>query len=378
MARRIVLEGLEPQVMLVEELAENEHHLQEKLKEHADLLPVDEFGWSGPLMVVGRETRLPSGAVDLIGVTPSGEILVAEFKTRPQNTDFRGAVAQALDYGADLWRMTPEQFDTSVVDPYFNGRYCPEGDPRRGMRTLLEAADVTWHTTWDDEDREAFPARVRVALERGHVHYAVVAQRFTPAMERTIEYLNEISTGPTFYLVELIRFASGTYVAYEARTVVKPKARRGEASQTLDMERFLELEPVPAHQRLLRELLEFARSQQLAIEFGTGGLSIRAHGPDRAEPISIGWLFPSTTRLGFQGLRGVALGFPRQHADPATKRFAPALAAYRDRLAIIPGAVPATAAKLDAVTFTHGEAARADQEIKDALAQISEAASALA
>jgi hypothetical protein len=42
-------------------------------------------------MVVGRETALPSGRVDLLAVTPTGDVLIIEFKTGPQNptTDAR-------------------------------------------------------------------------------------------------------------------------------------------------------------------------------------------------------------------------------------------------------------------------------------------------
>jgi len=40
---------------------------------------------------------------------------LAEFKTGPQNPDFRHALAQAVDYGADLWGMTPDEFDATVA-----------------------------------------------------------------------------------------------------------------------------------------------------------------------------------------------------------------------------------------------------------------------
>ena len=111
----LVTEASKASPVLTEVVADDEQMLQERLKLHPELIPVDEFGWSSPLMVVGRETRLPSGAIDLVGIAPSGEILLAEFKTGPQNPDFRAALAQAIDYGSDLWGMTYDEFEATVV-----------------------------------------------------------------------------------------------------------------------------------------------------------------------------------------------------------------------------------------------------------------------
>ena len=101
--------------ILTEALADDEAQLQELVKDNPDLIPIEEFGFEDNLMVVGREARLPSGAVDLVGVTRNGNILVMEFKTGPQNSDFRHALAQLLDYGSDLWELDYEEFEISVA-----------------------------------------------------------------------------------------------------------------------------------------------------------------------------------------------------------------------------------------------------------------------
>ena len=51
--------------------AENELELQELIKDDPDLLPIEEFGFDPPVMVVGRETRLKYGAADLVLLTRS-------------------------------------------------------------------------------------------------------------------------------------------------------------------------------------------------------------------------------------------------------------------------------------------------------------------
>ena len=116
MPRKMVIESSEGKhTLLSETLAENEEQLQEFVKANPDLRPVEEFDMTGPVMVVGRETGLASGAVDLVALARSGDLLVIEFKTGPQNSDFRAALAQLLDYGADLWQMTFEEFEQAVA-----------------------------------------------------------------------------------------------------------------------------------------------------------------------------------------------------------------------------------------------------------------------
>ena len=79
MARKIMVQredGSRP--VLTEVLAEDEVQLQELMKENPDLLPIEEFGMVGPLMVVGRETTLPSGYVDLACLSRGGDLLLIE------------------------------------------------------------------------------------------------------------------------------------------------------------------------------------------------------------------------------------------------------------------------------------------------------------
>lgn len=70
--------------MLTEIFADDEAQLQEIVKDNPDLLPVVEFGMAGPLMVVGRETMLSSGYVDLVCLSQGGDLLLVEFKTGPK------------------------------------------------------------------------------------------------------------------------------------------------------------------------------------------------------------------------------------------------------------------------------------------------------
>ena len=64
---------------LIEAPAENEHHLQEVMKNSPTLLPVDDLGITGPLLVVGREASVASGSIDLVGAVPSGDLVLTVY-----------------------------------------------------------------------------------------------------------------------------------------------------------------------------------------------------------------------------------------------------------------------------------------------------------
>lgn len=76
MVRQMVVEAGDGRVHLQEVLADIEAELQDKLQRHPERLPLEELELQGPLFIVGRETSLPSGAVDLVGIARNGAILV--------------------------------------------------------------------------------------------------------------------------------------------------------------------------------------------------------------------------------------------------------------------------------------------------------------
>ena len=100
--------------VLTEISADNEAQLQDLVRDTSDLIPTEEFGEEHSYFVVGRETNLPSGSVDLVGLTRGGDVIIIELKTGPQNSDFRRVLAQLLDYGSDMWRMSLDVFESTV------------------------------------------------------------------------------------------------------------------------------------------------------------------------------------------------------------------------------------------------------------------------
>ncbi len=142
MGRKIIVTSPTGQLPVLEEVkAHDEAQLQELLKAHPGLLPLEDLGLAAPAIVVGRESVLDSGRIDLVLLANGGELVLVEFKTGPQNPDFRECLAQLLDYGSDLWGMTLEDFDTRVARRYFSGPHFPQDGLPAPLS--LEAAATT-------------------------------------------------------------------------------------------------------------------------------------------------------------------------------------------------------------------------------------------
>ena len=297
-------------------------------------------------MVVGEETRLPSGAIDLAGITRGGRLVVVEFKTGPQNADFRSALAQLLDYGSDIWQMSLDSFEATVAVRYFTSDRCRD-DRVRGMRTLEEAAKATWGDL-SDEEWLALRDRLTLQLASGTFEYVLAAQRFTEPTLKTMEYLNAMSNGPRFYAVEVVRFEGDGVSAFESRTALKPPRRPPPTS--VDESSFLDSIDDPEYRAALEVLFDASRGLDLRIEWGSRGCSIRLPTAYRSEPVSIAWLFPPG-RTGYMGLTGFNLGF-----NPGTAELVPdartALDAYVEAVAELSGAEPVRATALKAYSLS--------------------------
>src|SRR4030042_166066 len=82
---------------------EKEGYLQNYIHENPESIPVYEIEEDKKLFVVVREFSTESGPIDALAIDKDGDIYVVETKLY-KNPDKRIVVAQALDYGASLWR----------------------------------------------------------------------------------------------------------------------------------------------------------------------------------------------------------------------------------------------------------------------------------
>lgn len=326
-------------VVLTHVAADNEAQLQAELMKHPQLLPLDDLGLpGGPALVVGRESTLDAGRVDLLLLARTGDLLLVEFKTGPQNPDFRAALAQLLDYGSDLWGMTIEEFDTRVVIPYLTGPHHPS----TGTLTSLEAAVAKEWGDQADDDAVSWNDRLATQLRDGAFQYVTVAQRFTPSMLRTLQYLNATSKVARFSAVELVRFAGGGREAFEARVVAAAEAPTSRPQAKAALAGVDGLVAAITNDEYRHALIDFfeglAGVDGLAVFWGTSGCSLRVPVPGRS-PLSVGWIFPPGAP-SWMGLTDVTLGWDEgSQGLVLAPNHRDALEAYRASLTQIAGGV---------------------------------------
>jgi hypothetical protein len=354
MGRKIIVTSPAGQLPVLEEVkAHDEAQLQDLVKAHPELLPLEDLGLTGPALVVGRESVLDSGRIDLVLLGNGGELILVEFKTGPQNPDFRGCLAQLLDYGSDLWGMTLEDFDTRVARKYFSGPHFPH-DALPAPLSLEAAATMAWGGGQDDavDWRE----RLLSQLRDGSFHYIAVAQRFTRPVLRTVEYMNATMKAARFSAVELVRFSGGGYGAFEARFVAgagpSSTPAAGSKASLAGIDEFVQSVTDDDYRHVLQDLFEaFAKIDDLTVFWGTTGCSLRVAIRGRS-PLSVGWLFPPGPQR-WMGLTDVTLGW---YEDANGLALSPggqdALNTYRARVEALTGGAPAKSASIQGHTFS--------------------------
>ncbi len=99
MKRKALLRDGEEFIVLEESDFTAELALQEALKRNPETIPVGDLELD-QVVVVGRETGLPAGSIDLLLVDSEGRVLLVETKLSTNRELRRQVVAQLLDYGA--------------------------------------------------------------------------------------------------------------------------------------------------------------------------------------------------------------------------------------------------------------------------------------
>lgn len=373
MPRRVRVEGLDGGGFdLVEVPHKSEADLQAMLRDNPQLIPSDDLGLDGDLVVVGRETTLASGAIDLLCLSRSGELVLVEFKTGPQNPEFRHALAQVIDYGSDLWRLGLDDFDRGVVQPYLASRHCvPE---YKEAKDLAAVARIGWNLHDDEYDQLA--ERLTAVLTTGDFKYVVAAQRFTPAMRTSLDYLNATMRYGQFFLVEVVLLTGKELSAYVAQVVAEPAIQSQTTKRAIGQANeadFLAALADEAYRDALRDLLSRCETLGLVVAWHDKGASIRIENPDTNEPLSVGWILPAGSQ--WSGARFASFGVDRGSLK-ARPTIEEPIDRYVERIKGISAGKPASAS-LDARTFVPTAFPAVKDEVVAALEELVQAVAEL-
>jgi hypothetical protein len=265
--------------------------------------------------------------------------------------------------------MTVNDFESGVVQRYLEGPYCLP--IYKSCGTLRGLAELAWPS--DEFDWDEFVDRLATVLSDGDFHYVVAAQKFTPQMTRSLEYLNATVRVGHYHLVQMIQFHGQDMTAYAAQSIMTiSRTPQTSARGRIDEASFLDTIDDAAYRDALSDIFDSCRALGLTFGWGTTGSSIRMATPDRSEPLSVGWIFSDIP--SWSGLTHLTLGYDRSSAKH-TPSVIPALTSYLEQVSSVTGASAVKSKPLNAYTWTPRQVIASKVQIIKALEMLVAAAS---
>lgn len=190
-----------------------EHNLQEYIHEHPEVIPVYDIQEDKRLLVVAREFDTQSGPIDALAVDKDGDIYIIETKLYA-NADKRRVVAQALDYGASLWKHFTDFANFIML--------LDQDAQSQWKMSFREKAKDSFGL--NDEQVETMVASMRENLNEGNLKFVVLMDSMDERLKELITYINQKSQFD-IYGVEL------EFYKHEQYEIVIPKLYGMEAKK---------------------------------------------------------------------------------------------------------------------------------------------------
>lgn len=184
---------------------DKENLLQQYIYENPESIPLYDIKEDIRLLILAREFQTNSGPIDALGVDRDGEIYIVETKLF-RNPDKRTVIAQALDYGAALWKHS--------------------GDFARFVAALDTAVSETFDITlavklrdffgFSEEEAAVLLENVRRNLSEGAFRFVVLMDHLDDRLKDLVIYVNQNSQFDV-YAVEF------EYYKHETQEIIIPK-----------------------------------------------------------------------------------------------------------------------------------------------------------
>lgn len=184
---------------------DKEDFLQQYIYENPESIPLYDIKEDIQLLILAREFPTHSGPIDALGIDKDGEIYIVETKLF-RNPDKRTVIAQALDYGAALWKHS--------------------GDFAQFLASLDVAVNKTFNTTLVAKLRDFFGLpeeevamlleNVRRNLSEGAFRFVVLMDHLDDRLKDLVIYVNQNSQFDV-YAVEF------EYYKHETQEIIIPK-----------------------------------------------------------------------------------------------------------------------------------------------------------
>src|SRR6266498_3609122 len=183
---------------------EREGYLQNYVHENPESIPVYEIEEDKRLFVVAREFPTESGPIDALAIDKDGDIYVVETKLY-KNPDKRTVVAQALDYGASLWRHSGYDKFITIVNNEINKKFSISFEEK-----IKDFFGI------DDEEIVSILDAIKNNLQQGIIKFVILMDSIHERLKDLIVYINQNSQFD-IYAVQM------EYYKFEKYEIMIPK-----------------------------------------------------------------------------------------------------------------------------------------------------------
>jgi hypothetical protein len=184
---------------------DKEDFLQQYIYDNPESIPLYEIKQDIRLLILAREFSTTSGPIDAIGVDRDGEIYIVETKLF-KNPDKRTVVAQALDYGATLWKHSGD----------FAGFLASLDAASQKMFATPLVTKLREFFGLSEEEAAALLDAVRSNLSQGAFRFVVLMDKLDARLKDLIIFVNQNSQFD-IYAVEF------EYYKHETLEIIIPK-----------------------------------------------------------------------------------------------------------------------------------------------------------
>ena len=161
---------------------EKEDDLQNYIHENPESIPVYEIQEDKKLFVVARELSTESGPIDALAIDKDGDIYVVETKLY-KNPDKRTVVAQALDYGASLWKHTNDFNEfVDIINQEVQDKF---------KMSFQEKAIAFFNI--DNEQLNLMLENMKFNLKDGNIKFVILMDSMDERLKDLIIYVNQNS-----------------------------------------------------------------------------------------------------------------------------------------------------------------------------------------
>lgn len=276
MKRKALLKDGDEFVVLEEGDFDAETALQEALKRNPEVIPVADLDL-GEVVVVGRETPLLVGAIDLLLLDAEGQVIIVETKLSRNPELRRQVVAQVLDYGASLWKKAPtlKAFEKLVLR-YWQSASC-EDTRVKGASSLRDGVEPIFKELCGEEwDYDAFEAALNDNLANGRHVLLIVASGLMDGVSRDLLQYANICLGLPLYGVEITMFKMGDRELIVPRGVRPGPARRPRPPTRGPIDRATFVAAcTPLAATFFQRMLNEAEGRSMIFYWGSKGFSVR-------------------------------------------------------------------------------------------------------